>query len=238
MKAFLSALCLLVVVGFSGSARAQVPVTDLASLTQQLKSYVQTGLQWYESYMQLKVQYELLYDSYQSLTKARSLGDIFDNPALNSYLPQDWLDIYNDIKYAERRARSQAMRDLYASNRAFDQCGKIENEDDRLSCEALAVHAAVKEGHLVPAMQMIGKRSLQLKKLMKKLGETEDLKETAELQGRIDAEQAAIANTQAEMQLYEQAAETEKEILEQEARERAAEPFSRTGGLIPAPLPF
>lgn len=219
-------------------AEAQLPVTDVASLTEQVKMRVQTVLKLYQQYVQMRMQYEMLHDSYQALVGARRISDVFDNPALRAFLPEDWVEIYDDIKNAGYNARSQSMRNIYASYQSFDRCAYLKDEDERLTCEALAIQAAAKKGLIVPAAQMIGKRSLQIKKLMKKLEETKDMKEAETVQGRIEAEQAYISNTQAELEIHRQAAEAEKELLEQRKREELAEPWSRRTWINPSPVSF
>lgn len=217
---------------------AQIPVTDAASLTEQVKMRLQTVLKLYQQYVQMKMQYDMAVDSYNALVGARRISDIFDNPALRAFLPEDWVEIYDDIKNAGYNARSQSMQNIYASYQAFDRCAYLKDEDERLTCEALAIQAAAKKGLIIPAAQMIGKRALQIKKLMKKLEETKDMKEAETVQGRIEAEQAYISNTQAELEIHRQAAEAEKELLEQRKREQLAEPWARTGGIIPAPAKY
>jgi type IV secretion system protein VirB5 len=219
-------------------AEAQIPVTDVASFTEQVKTRLQTVLKLYQQYMQMKLQYDMAVDSYNALVGARRISDIFDNPALRAYLPEDWVEMYDDVKNAGYNARSQSMQNIYASYHAFDRCAYLKDKDEKLTCEALAIQAAAKKGLIVPAAQMIGKRSLQIKALMKALEKSKDMKEAETVQGRIDAEQAYIANTQSELEIHRQAAEAEKELLEQRKREELAEPWARTGGIVPAPASF
>ena len=236
MKTWLWSLALVVWLAWAPTAQAQIPVTDAASLTEQITLRDEQAMKWAVQIDEMRLQYQQLKNSYESLTKARNLGDIFDDPLLRSYLPEEWVALYDQINKFGYNAMTQAQRNIYASNQAFDACKRIKDEDERLTCEALAIQAAVKKGHLVPAVQMIAKRSLQIKELQKRMAETEDMKEAAEIQGRISAEQAQIVNTQTEMQLFQQESAVEKELLEQRAYEQGAKDFAKRGYIVPEPM--
>jgi type IV secretion system protein VirB5 len=234
MRAKVYLVCVLMALGLgmSAPAHAQMVVSDPGGLFEQITLRLKQAEQFLVQIDKMKLQYDMLKNAYDAATGARSLGDVFDNPLLRKYLPAEWVAIYDQINKMGYNAMSQAQREIYQANHAFDSCASIEDEDERLTCEALAIQASVKKGLLVPAIQMVAQRSMQIRQLQKKMGETQDLKEAAELQGRIDAENAQIANSQAEIQMFQIESETEKELLEQRAREEIAETFSKRGGII------
>ena len=232
---------ILVVVGglaWGPTARAQFIVSDPGSLTQQVLSLVGQLEAMAKQLATAVQQYNMLKDAYDAATGARSLGDVFDNPLLRKYLPAEWVEIYDRVKKLGYNAMTAAQRDIYAANHAFDSCKRLKDEDERLTCEALAIQASVKKGLIVPAIQMTAQRALQIKQLQKKMGESKDLKEAAEIQGRIDAENAQIANSQAEILMFEIQADTEKELLQQRAYEQGAATFAKEGSIIPRPLEY
>jgi type IV secretion system protein VirB5 len=231
IKMYVVGLFMLFGLGLSRPAQAQLVVSDPGSLFEQITFRLQQAQQFLVEIDKMRIQYEMLKDTYDAATGARNLGDVFDNPLLRQYLPQEWVAIYDQINKMGYNAMTQAQREIYQANQAFDACARIETEDERLTCEALAIQASVKKGLIVPAVQMTAQRSMQIKALMKKMGETKDMKEAAELQGRINAEQAQIANAQAEIMMYQIQSQTENELLEQKAREEMAKTFAKRGGI-------
>ena len=238
VKVYLVGLCMALGLGMSSPARAQFIVSDPGGLTEQVLFRLGQLEAMAKQLAMMVQQYNMLKSAYDAATSARSLGDVFDNPLLRQYLPQEWVEIYDRVNKLGYNAMSAAQREIYAANQAFDACEYIKDEDERLTCEALAIQASVKKGLIVPAVQMTAQRSLQIKQLMKKMGETKDLKEAAEIQGRINAENAQIANAQSEIMMYGMQSQAEKELLEQRAREQNAKTFNKRGGITPAPINF
>jgi type IV secretion system protein VirB5 len=231
IKMYLLGICMVMGLGMSTPAQAQMVVSDPGGLFEQITFRLQQAEQFLVQIDKMRIQYEMMKATYDAATGARNLGDIFDNPLLRQYLPQEWVAIYDQINKMGYNAMTQAQREIYQANQAFDACARIEIEDERLTCEALAIQASVKKGLIVPAIQMTAQRSMQIKALMKRMGETKDMKEAAELQGRINAEQAQIANAQAEIMMYQIEADTEKELLEQKQREQISKTFAKRGGI-------
>jgi type IV secretion system protein VirB5 len=238
VKVYVMGVLMALGLGMSTPAQAQIVVSDPGSMAQRVLQWVVEAEQFVEQLAKMKLQYDMLKDAYDAATGARSLGDVFDNPLLRQYLPAEWVEIYDRVNKLGYNAMTQAQREIYQANQAFDACASTKDEEERLTCEALAIQASVKKGLIVPAIQMTAQRSLQIQALMKKMGETKDMKEAAEIQGRIDAENAQIANSQAEIQMFQIRADTEKELLEQRAREQNAETFEKRGGITPAPMNF
>ena len=233
VKVYLVGLCVALGLGMSTPAQAQLVVADPGGLTQRALLWVKEAEEFAKQIAMAVQQYNMLKSAYDAVSGARNLGDIFDNPILRQYLPAEWVEIYDRVNKLGYNAMNAAQREIYAANKAFDACEHIEDEDERLTCEALAIQASVKKGLIVPAIQMTAQRSLQIKQLMKKMGETKDMKEAAEIQGRISAENAQIMNSQAEIMMFQIQADTEKELLEQRKREQISETFSKRGGIDP-----
>ena len=73
----------------------------------------------------------------------------------------------------------------------------------------------------------------QIDQLMGRITTTQDPKDIAELQGRIAAEQAMIANEQTKLQMYAMVAEAENRLQEQREQETIMEEAAKRGGLEP-----
>jgi type IV secretion system protein VirB5 len=72
----------------------------------------------------------------------------------------------------------------------------------------------------------------QIDQLMARINSTQDPKDIAELQGRIAAEQAMIANEQTKLQMYAMVAEAEDRLQEQREHEIAMKDAAKRGGLF------
>ena len=64
--------------GLVSGAHAQIPVTDVASLTQQIQQVVSWGQQLQQMKSQLQQQQQM----YQSMSGGRGLGSLLNNPTL------------------------------------------------------------------------------------------------------------------------------------------------------------
>ncbi|WP_167792551.1 type IV secretion system protein [Photobacterium damselae] len=82
-------------------------------------------------------------------------------------------------------------------------------------------------------------RVSQIEGLMQEINRTRDPKAIAEINGRIQAEQALIQNEQTKLSLYQASAEAEERILKQQEDESAMKLLSsRNFGTIVPPMEF
>jgi type IV secretion system protein VirB5 len=239
MKAvWLGIFSLLLVLGLSSPARAQIPVTDGGSLAQQISAHLETLARW-KSQLDLALSTaESMKRQYDSITGIRNLGDVFNNPYLRSYLPPEWQKVYDQTKALGYGGLSGSGARAYAEYRAFDACAKFKAKDERTTCEARAVKAAIDKGYAFDAFLLASKRIFQIDKLMAAINGTKDPKEIAELQGRIGAEQAMIGAEQTKLELYKSVAAAEDAALEQRARELEARTWAKREFVEVAPLTF
>lgn len=115
----MSTIKVLAVLGVAGwmifgnhEAKAQIPVTDGASIAQQIAAQVETIAKWKMQYDQMTSQINQMKQQYESLTGSRGLGNILNNPALREYLPADWQGVYDAVKtggYAGLSGRAQSI---------------------------------------------------------------------------------------------------------------------------------
>ena len=82
MKKLTLSLILAGGLSLSSAAFAQIPVTDGASIGQQIAAQVETIAKWKLQYDQMVSQIDQAKQQYESLTGSRGLGNIMNNPAL------------------------------------------------------------------------------------------------------------------------------------------------------------
>jgi len=241
----MSTIKVLAVLGVAGwmffgnhEAKAQIPVTDVASITTQVTNQIETIAKWKMQYDQMVSQIDQMKQQYESLTGSRGLGQVMNNPALRDYLPGDWQGVYDAVKSGGYAGLSGTARTVYDQNKIFDGCAHIGNAQQRTECEARAVKPAQDQAFALDAYDKAKSRLNQIDSLMAKINDTPDPKAIAELQGRISAEQAMIQNEQTKLQLYAMAAQAEHRIQQQRAREMSMQDAAKRGGLGVQPMNF
>ncbi|MDD5375059.1 P-type DNA transfer protein VirB5 [Acidithiobacillus sp.] len=222
----------------SSAAFAQIPVTDGASIAQQVTAQIETIAKWKMQYDQMMSQIEQAKQQYESLTGSRGLGNIMNDPALRDYLPADWQGVYDSVRSGGYNGLSGRGASVYNANKIFDSCAYLTVDEQRTACEARAVKASQDKGFALDAYDAAKSRINQIDQLMAKINQTQDPKAIAELQGRIAAEQANIQNEQTKLQLYAMVAAAEEKVQAQRQREIQAKTWSADGMIKPKALTF
>lgn len=228
LKAMLASLALVFSVG---SAHAGIPVFDgmnFAQAVQQVLSWAQQYEQMADSIQQLRNQYAQLQTTYNSMTGNRGLGTILNgalDQAARRYLPGDGSQLgqlasgsvpgYGSLQStiaAFKSTVSSMPSDTFPSgtDAAIALSAKI---------DSLATQKALGQAAYTSAAQ----RTSDLEGMIATIGVADDPKAIAEMQARLGAQQALVANENAKLQAmtYMQQAE------EQQARQRAAEVIAR-----------
>lgn len=222
----------------SGAVSAQIPVTDIAKIEQDVIKYIEEFQRWTEQAEQLDKQYEKLFETYEAATGVRNLGDIFSDPALRHYLPDDWRRLHREYRRDGYQGLAFEAAEIYREHEVFDRCGHIENRRIKRVCEAQAVKGAVDKSEAVAAYEATVEREEQIAMLQEQINQTEDPKAIAELQARIQIEQAAIANLETQMRMHQRVSQADDRLIEQERRELQAELWSVRGGIKAEPMTF
>ena len=238
MKKLTLSLILAGGLSLSSVSFAQIPVTDGASIGQQIAAQVETIAKWKLQYDQMMSQIEQAKQQYESLTGSRGLGNIMNNPALRDYLPGDWQAVYDSVKNGGYSGLSGTARTVYEQNKVFDSCAHIVSSEQRTACEARAVKPAQDKGFALDAYNAAKSRINQIDQLMAKINQTQDPKAIAELQGRIAAEQANIQNEQTKLQMYSMVAAAEDRLQQQRQRELNAQTLDKREYKTRAPVNF
>ena len=238
MKTFSVSLVLAAGIAVSSTAFAQIPVTDGASIAQQVAAQVETIAKWKMQYDQMTSQINQMKQQYESLTGSRNLGQILNNSALRDYLPNDWQGVYDAVKSGGYSGLSGRAQSIFEGNKVYDLCANLADSQQRTHCEAQAVKGAQDKAFALDAYDKAKSRLTQIDQLMAKINDTPDPKAIAELQGRIAAEQAMIQNEQTKLQLYAMVAQAEDKIQQQQQRELQARTWAARKGIQATPITF
>lgn len=203
----------------SHAAHAQIPVTDLASISQGVSQQVETIAKWKMQYDQMISQIDQSKQQFESMNGSRGMGNIMNDPAMRDYLPGNWQAVYDSVKNGGYSGLSGTGKSVYDANKIYDACGHFTIAQQRTACEARAVKGAQDKGFALDAYSAAKNRINQIDQLMGKINQTQDPKAIAELQARIGAEQANIQNEQTKLQMYSMVAAAEDRVQKQRQRE-------------------
>jgi type IV secretion system protein VirB5 len=223
---------------------AGIPVTVVADVPTQLNQ-IQNYAQMLKEYAmladqltQMKAQFIQMEKEYSSLTGSRNLGDILNSPEFKQYLPDDWQDIYSNIRNNGYDGLSGAAKALRDASKVFDSCSYINDATEKRICEAQSIQAAQDQTFANDAYKKSTGRVQQIESLMTEINRTSDPKAIAELSARIQAEQALIQNEQTKLAMYQESSKAEKQLLEQQAMEVMSKRLNNHNYVSVEPMEF
>jgi len=218
----------------SASCFAQgMPVIDVANLAQA----VQQVSSWKMQLEQMRNQLDQAKQTYQSLTTSRGFGSILNNPALLHTLPPEWAQVYRAVQTGGYRGLTTLGQQVRSSNLVYDDCfGKLGSA--LTICQRSQVKSAQDKAFGLDGFEQAQKRLNNIQGMMTQINATSNPKEVAEIQARIGAEQALIANETNKLQLFKMIADAEDKLIQQQKREASVRDFNnkstaRDGSLKP-----
>jgi len=201
------------------NAGAAMSVIDKASIAKYI-----------EQLREMRAQLGQAREQFSALTGVRGFGDLFNNPMLRDYLPEEWTELYDAVQQGEVAGVSGRVDELIEATKE----GSIEDISEDIEARLArlgAVNRAVGEAGFEAALQ----RTEQIQSLIEEISNTEDPKGIAELQARIAGEQAAVTNEIAKLQLISMLQQAEERLIAARAREMHKRHV--TGSNAVAPLP-
>jgi type IV secretion system protein VirB5 len=199
-------------------ARADAPVFDAASFSKLV-----------DSIRLLERQVAELKATYSALSGSRGLGGVLYDPALKENLPSDWMKVYDAAARGGYAGITGSLRDI--------------DRAERLSGTAAENVAAVgaRERTTAETDKAVGLKAFdgararlaEIEGLMGKVNLTKDMKGVAELQARIAAEEAVVANEGTKLQLVAMLQGAEERLAREQRRDVAQKILSPTNTGMP-----
>jgi len=210
---------------FSCVANAQIPTTDVVNLVNNIASQLETIQQWENQLStaknqldNLKHQAEKIDNQYDSLTGKRNLGTIsFDDKYTKSF-DKDFASTFAGIRNGGLSGLSASGQSAYAANKVYDICENLTGQH-LVMCQAKAAMPSQVSAYHQESIANIDDRVNQLKSLMQSINQTEDPKAIAEIQARIQVENASIQNEQSKLSVYKDFLANEQKVREQQMEE-------------------
>lgn len=222
---FLARISAAALITFGGTAaHAQgIPVIDLANLLQTLMQVTNDITKIQNQVQQIRE----LQNQVSSITGARNLGQVFNNPALQNYVPAQAYTALNAIDaagYSGLTSTAKGLRDAAMVYNCLDLNGAAQT-----SCQATLAQPYQQKGMLQDAMRSASGRLGQIESLMNQINATGDQKAVLEVQARLSAENAMLTHELSQIQMLQGMAESDERIARSRDRERQYQMLGRTG---------
>lgn len=211
---------------FTQSAQAQIPVTDVASLTQQ----VQQVLAWSQQASQMVQQYQKMSEQLNAIRGTRGMGQLLNTPQARQQLPDGFLGQFDKLRSLGVGGASSDARAIYESIRTFDCAAQFpNNQQSRLSCEAGAMVHPTNLALIGRSISSSQARMTQLQGLMSAIDSADDTKAAQDLSNRINVEMALLQNEKMMMDMALAQQEREAKLLKQQKKEAGVKRLTDPG---------
>lgn len=174
------------------TAIAGIPVTDGAAAAQREKNFAKEMLEMGKQLTEMKRQFEQQVKQFKAMTGSRNMGNLLKD-TVKDQIPSEWSAIYNGAKNIDYKSMINSK--AYKADGADKLL--VQNQE-KLS----KVFAETK------------KQLGNIENLMNQINTTQDIKAAADLQNRIAAEQAKIANNQTKLDMFDRLYK-QQQVIEQ-----------------------
>ena len=198
-----------------GTAVAQIPVTDAASIASRAQEAAAQITKWVEQANQMQQQIAQAKAQYDSITGIRGMGDLLNNDLVRQQLPEGFTDTYNNLANLGSGGASAGARSIYSEIKKFGCDQQFRDSTSIRDCEAKALLTPSSTDFVNQALESSQQRVNELKKLITKVDQAPDLKAASDLQNRIQAEQTLLQNEQTMMTLALKQQEYQAKLLSQ-----------------------
>lgn len=229
LRALLIVISATAIWAFAPAAKAQIPVTDVASLTQQIQQVMAWAQQYSQMVQQIRNQVDQitqLQNTYNAMTGDRAMGMLLNgaaDQAARRYLPADMTqlyDLYNGTivpGYRALTARIQGLRSTISTlPPGYFPAGSAMATQLNQLLDALGTQRVMAQA----SYKAVTDRVINTENLMATISSATEPAAIAQLQARIQAEQVLAQNEANRIALmtYQQ----EAQRREQEQRQREA----------------
>ena len=192
-----------------------ITVTIMASFTSSTSAFygvaqeVTQVISWALQYQQMVEEFQQLEETYRSLNGARGMEELVNNPEIRKYLPEDYAGVLQQ-GYGNWLELRQLLESIEGNKSIYDRTR------DKL---------AIDEAMTQEAYRQASKRIQDIQVLLDKLKDTPDAKDIADLQGRIQAEQAMIQNERVKLSMLQSLQAIEARKLAEQTSIKLIESF-------------
>ncbi|MCL2307034.1 MAG: type IV secretion system protein [Proteobacteria bacterium] len=196
---------------FGTPASAGVPVVDTMHNPAQVAEFLLNAIRW-------KDQMEQMIKDYQAKTEFRWKGAAATDGqqwTKNMY-SHGFQQFFNDIGNAGNGHTNPYTESFRQGAILYDHCQGIQDWHEKSNCEAPGRLVAEQKAQMLTAMRKIHQRTENIDRLREQVNTTNDIKDSADLAARIQAEQVAIEANAQEIQMMLATIEAQAKVIEQQ----------------------
>lgn len=218
----LQKVLILLLTCIAGVSNAQIPVTDVLGLTQQIQQVAAWSQQYTQMASQLANQAQQIQNQVEqikSVTGGRGMGGLAQN-MLRQELPADYLNTYDRLRSLGSSGASNGARSILATIKGADCSAKFPLDQQlRMRCEASQLALPQNIDFVNGAIAAAKQRQTQLTQLASSI-DTTDSKAAADLTNRMLQEMTLLQN---EKMLIDMALKQQQQQLALSQQQSAAE---------------
>ena len=167
--------------------------SNYAEAIKQVQSWEQQYSQMTQALAKADASLTQLKSAVTSTTGNRGFGDLLNNPLLKAVVPSD---ISTTLASLNKTGTLTGTAATLRSSTAIYNCGDITSAAPKVACQALLGQTAQAQSVQQNTMALLNQRTTQIEGLRSQIDATSDPKSIAELQARLQAEQAQVTNDQ------------------------------------------
>ena len=184
-------------------ATAAYAIGGLGDIVYDPSNYLQAVKQvqaWEQQYQQMtqglakaEATFQQVKSQVDAMTGVRGFGDLLNNPLLKNVVPTDLSTTLAGLNSTGALSgKALSIR----NGSAVYTCDDIADAGAKVTCQALLGQNAQSQAYQQDTMALLNQRTTQIDALRAQINSTQDPKAIAELQARLEAEQAQVANDQ------------------------------------------
>lgn len=167
--------------------------SSYAEIVKEVQAWEQQYQQMQQSIAKAETTVEQTKAHLDAVTGNRGFGDLLNNPLLKAIVPSDLSTTLSSLNSTGTLTGSAAT--IRSSTMVYN-CGDIADTAAKVACQALLSQNAQAQAVQQNTMALLNQRTTQIEALRAEIDSTQDPKAVAELQARLEAEQAQVANDQ------------------------------------------
>jgi len=167
--------------------------TNYAQAVKQVQAWQQQYNQMAQSIAKAQATFQQVKAQVDALTGNRGFGDLLNNPLLRNMVPPDLSSTLASLN--STGALSGQALTLRNATMVYD-CGDLGDASAKTACQALLGQNAQAQVIQQDILALLNQRTTRIDALRAQISATQDPKAIAELQARLEAEQAQVSNDQ------------------------------------------
>jgi len=193
--------------------------TNYVQAVKQVQAWSQQHAQMAQSLAKAEATLQQVKSQVNAMTGNRGLGDLFNNPSLKSIVPTDLSSTLTSLNATGVLSGRAA---ILRSSSAVYTCNDVTDSAAKTACRVLLGQTAQFQAVQQETMALLNQRTIQIDALRAEINATEDPKAIAELQARLQAEEAQVANDQNKIVLTNAMLATNQAAAAQAEQERVS----------------